>query len=80
MPRPRDTYRYTLRESRNVVAYGVTDNPEARLAEHQRNHPNVSMTVNGPAVTREAALEWERAQINQYCGQHDGKKPRYNKV
>jgi predicted GIY-YIG superfamily endonuclease len=80
MSRPRDTHRYTLREGRNVVMYGVTDDPDARLQEHLRNHPKVTMTVNGPSVTREAALAWERTQIEQFCQSHDGKKPRYNKI
>ena len=62
--RERDTYRYVLRDGRDVVMYGVTDDPEARLQEHQRDHRrNLSMTVVGPAVTRESALAWERVQI-----------------
>jgi hypothetical protein len=69
-----------LREGRVVVSYGVSEDPDARLAEHQRNHPRVTMTVEGPAVTREAALAWERTRIEQYCQAHGGKKPKYNKV
>ena len=80
MSRSRDTYRYVLRDGRDVVMYGVSDDPDARLEEHQRNRRNVSMTVVGPAVTRESALAWERIQIEQYCRSQDGKKPRYNKV
>ncbi len=80
MNRPRDTYRYVLRQGRDVVMYGVTDDPDARLLEHERNRRNVTMTVVGPAVTRESALAWERTQIEQYCRSHDGKRPRYNKV
>jgi len=38
------------------------------------------MTVVGPAVSRESALQWERTRIEEYCRTHDGKKPRYNKV
>jgi hypothetical protein len=38
------------------------------------------MTVEGPAVTREAALVWERTRIEQYCRAHGGDKPRYNKI
>ena len=80
--RARNTYRYVLRLGREVVQYGVTDDPDARLQEHQRNHNNnsLTMTVVGPAVTRESALAWERAQIEQYCQSHGGKRPRYNKV
>lgn len=80
--RDRDTHRYVLRDGRDVVQYGVTDDPDVRLQEHQRNHNNddLTMTVVGPAVTRESALAWERVQIEQYCRSHDGKRPRYNKV
>jgi len=62
--------------------YGISEDPEARLAEHQRNHrkPNLTMTVVGAAVTREAALLWERQMIEQYCRNHGGERPRYNKV
>ena len=80
MNRPRDTYRYVLRDGRDVVMYGITDDPDARLQEHERNRRNVTMTVVGQAVTRESALAWERTQIEQYCRSHDGKRPRYNKV
>jgi len=82
MSRERDTYRYVLRNGRDIVQYGVTDNPEAREQEHQRKHNNadLSLTVEGPAVARESALAWERVRIEQFCRAHDGKKPRYNKV
>jgi predicted GIY-YIG superfamily endonuclease len=80
--RDRDTYRYVLRDGRDIVMYGVTEDPDARLEEHRRNHhkPNLSMTVEGPAVARESALAWERARIEQYCRAHGGERPRYNKV
>jgi predicted GIY-YIG superfamily endonuclease len=78
--RDRDTYRYVLRDGRDIVMYGITDDPDARLTEHQRKHPQVTMTVVSPVVTREAALAWERAMIEQYCQSHGGKRPRYNKV
>jgi predicted GIY-YIG superfamily endonuclease len=82
MPRDRETYRYVLRHGRDVVAYGVTDDPDTRLEEHKRNHRNsgLTMTVVGPAVTRESALMWERIQIEQYCRAHDGKRPRFNRI
>jgi hypothetical protein len=65
--RPRDTYRHILREGRYIVMYGVTVDPEAREAEHRRNHPRAVMTIEHPAVTAEAALAWERTMIEQYC-------------
>lgn len=77
--RPRDTYRYILRDGRAVVQYGITNDPEARSNEHSRKR-YTSMSVVGPAVTRESALQWERTRIEEYCRAHAGKKPRYNKV
>jgi len=79
--RPRDTYRYVLRDGRNIVQYGVSDDPDARAIEHSGDRKRfTSITVVGPAVTRESALQWERTRIEEYCQTHGGKKPRYNKV
>ena len=61
MSRPRDTYRYVLRDGRDVVGYGVTNDPEARENAHAGKRIT-SMTVVGSAVTRESALAWERTQ------------------
>ncbi len=77
--RPRDTYRYLLRDGRDIVQYGISNNPEARVNEHSKKR-FTGMTVVGPVVTRESALEWERSRIEQYCQTHGGKRPRYNKV
>ena len=38
------------------------------------------MTVVGPAVTRDSALDWERDRIEGYEQSHNGKMPRYNKM
>ena len=78
--RSRNTHRYVLREGRDIVMYGITDDPGGREAEHQRKHPRAVMTIERPAVTREAALAWERARIEQYCQAHGGRRPKYNKV
>lgn len=77
--RPRDTYRYVLRDHRNVVQYGVTSDPEVRETEHSDKR-FTAMTVVGPAVTRESALLWERKRIEEYARAHGGKRPRYNKM
>jgi len=79
--RDRDTYRYVLRDGRDIVQYGVSEDPETRVYQHSGDNKRfTTMTIVGPAVTREAALQWERTQIEQYCRTHRGKKPRYNKV
>jgi predicted GIY-YIG superfamily endonuclease len=79
--RKRDTYRYILRDGRDVVQYGVSSDPETRANAHSDDRKRfTSMVVVGPAVTRESALQWERTRIEEYCRTHNGKKPRYNKV
>jgi hypothetical protein len=69
----RDTTRYVLREGHEVVAYGVSDDPEARLQEHQRNHPRITMTEVRPAVTRESALAWELLRLSSTAAPTLGK-------
>ncbi len=77
----RDTYRYVLREGRKVVQYGISNGPEDRLQEHVGDGKRfTSMTVVGPAVTRDSALDWERHRIEMYQQSHSGRMPRYNKV
>lgn len=61
MPK-RDTYNYTFRNGRKVSHRGVTNNPERREKEHQRNRPGGKLTVDGRAKTRQGALKAERRQ------------------
>jgi predicted GIY-YIG superfamily endonuclease len=77
----RDTYRYVLRDGRQVVQFGISNDPEARVYEHSGDRKRfTSMTVVGPGVTRESALDWERSRIDAYQRTHDGRRPRYNKI
>jgi hypothetical protein len=79
--RPRDTYRYVGRDGRQVVIYGISDHPEVRAYQHELAGKRITgVTVVGPPVTRDAALEWERAMIEAYQRSHGGRKPRYNKA
>lgn len=79
--KPRDTYRYVLRDGRDVVQYGISDHPEVRAYEHELDGKRFTgMSIVGPAVTRESAQEWERDTIEAYQRSHGGRKPRYNKL
>jgi predicted GIY-YIG superfamily endonuclease len=79
--RPRDTYRYVLRDGRDIVQYGISHDPDVRVNTHSTDRKRFTgMTVVGPAVTRESALQWERTRIEEYCRAHGGKRPRYNKI
>lgn len=78
--KPRDTYRYELRDGRQLVQYGISERPDVRAYQHELDGKRFTgVTVVGPAVTRESALEWERDMIAAYERSHAGKRPRYNK-
>jgi predicted GIY-YIG superfamily endonuclease len=78
---PRNSHRYVLRDGREIVQFGITSGPVDRAQEHLRDRKQfTTMTVVGPTVTRDSALDWERERIKTYQRTHGGKKPRYNKV
>ena len=56
----RDTYRYIIRAHGREVYHGITNDPERRAAEHKRAGMGGVMHIQGPRVTRESALRWER--------------------
>ena len=58
----RDTYNYTYRVGRKVSHRGITNDPERREQEHQRERPGGKLTVEGRAKTREGALRAEERQ------------------
>lgn len=79
MAKTRDTYLYELRDGHEIVYYGITKNPEARVQSHRSSgwrftHMNV---IRGP-LFRENAEELEWDYIHKYQLQHCGKPPRKN--
>jgi hypothetical protein len=36
------------------------------------------MTIEGPKVSRETALNWEQEALEKYRRGHDGRTPKYN--
>ena len=56
----RDTYRYTLRDGNRIVYRGITGDPDRRAAEHKTAGKPGKMRIEGPRVSRETALDWER--------------------
>ena len=77
----RDTYRYVLRDGRKTVQFGISNGPDDRVAEHLRNGKRfTSMTIEGPAVTKDSALDQgDGTGLGVYRETH-GRRPRYNKV
>lgn len=59
--KPRDFTRYVVREHRRIVHGGITTRTlEERLAEHQQEWPDATITKIGPKVTEETARDWEK--------------------
>jgi len=79
--RPRDTYRYELKDGVQIVQFGISNGPLDRMSEHVRDGKRFThMNIVGPAVTRDSALDWERDRIEGYQWSHRGNRPRYNKT
>ena len=78
MSAKRDHYRYTLWDGHEKVYIGQTTAPESRENAHRQDKKFDQMRVEGPAVSRETALEWEQEAIETYRGGHEGKSPKYN--
>ena len=63
MGKTRGTTKYRVVKNRKTVHVGITNNPERREKEHQREHGvNARLVKEGRRTTREGALRWEREQ------------------
>ncbi len=76
----RDTRVYELKDGKEVVKYGITNDPNRRAIENANagltfTHINI-ITV---ALTRDSAEKREKQEIQRYQRQHGGKPPKYNK-
>lgn len=76
----RDTFKYVLKDGNKIKYVGITDNPQRRESEHQRNKDFQKMEIVGRAVTRESAEKWETERIDQYRRNHNGHVPPLNKT
>lgn len=49
----RDTYNYTLRDGRKVVQFGITNDPERRIVQHERDGKRfTTVTIEFPHSAR----------------------------
>ena len=62
MTKKRNHSRYTLRQGRETVHVGITNDPDRREQEHQNQFPGSKLTVDGPKVTKDSAIKWENEQ------------------
>lgn len=78
--RERGHYRYELRRGHKIVYFGITNNPQRRVSQHDNSEKNFThMNILGPAVTKETAEQWEKQKLEQYRRNHYGDNPKYNK-
>lgn len=56
----RDTYKYHLKDGKQVIHRGITSDLNRREREHQAQYPGSQIRQVGRKTTHEAALAWER--------------------
>lgn len=78
MSAKRDHYRYSLWDGHEKVYIGQTTDPESRENAHRQDKEFDRMQIEGPAVSRETALEREQEAIEKYRSTHGGRAPKYN--
>ncbi len=75
----RDMHKYELKDGKKVVYVGITDNPDGRTRQHEKDKNFSHMNVIGRKTTEEAARKWEQNRLKTYRKNHGGKGPKYNK-
>lgn len=77
----RDTYLYQLKDSHTIEYIGITNNPDRRVKEHERNGLEFThmRVVDGP-MTRPEARRREAAALKKYRSRHGGENPWYNET
>jgi len=81
MRRPRTHQPYALRQGRNVVYYGITDDLDRREQEHRDERKRFTgISSIGPRVTETTAEEREEKLLQSYRRSHRGRNPRYNET
>ena len=76
----RSTKVYGLTDGREIVYFGITNNPSRREAEHLKSETKqfTKMRITSGLLTRESAERREGKNIKRCTQQHAGKSPRYN--
>lgn len=79
MQRPRDTWLYELKDSNEIVYYGITNNPDRRTIEQANSGKKFThLNIISVALARESAEKRETEEIQRYQRQHGGRPPKYN--
>lgn len=75
----RDTWIYELKDSHEIVYYGITNNPDQRFIDHENSDKEFThmRIIRGP-MSRNRAEELEYDYIQRYQSQHGGEPPYHN--
>ncbi len=72
----RDTRVYELKDGRQIVYFGITNNPDRRLSEHVKSDKEFThMNLVSPKLSRKSAESMEAKKIRGY---DNGRGPKFN--
>jgi len=76
----RNCWLYELKNNNKIVYFGITNDPDRRVIEHQNSLKHFThMKIKSVAVSRETAEAREEFVIQGYQYHHGGNPPKYNK-
>ena len=77
----RDTVTYDLKQGREIVYRGVTNDPDEREQSHRGEGKDFDkLVVTSRRMTREGAEKKEAENLATYRKGHGGRNPKYNKT
>lgn len=80
MSKPRNTVNYDLKQGREVVYRGTTNDPHRREREHRAAGKDFShLRVTSRRMTDDGAKAKEAEGLATYRKGHGGRNPRYNR-
>ena len=74
----RNTYTYRLKDKREVVYIGKTNDPKRREQEHRDEGKKFTNMILDFPCSEETASKREQEKIEAYKRHHKSKKPKYN--
>lgn len=78
--KPRDTVTYDLKQGRQIVYRGTTNDPEQRMERHKDEGKRFDrLVVTSRKMTEDGAKKKEADKLEAYRRGHGGKNPLYNK-
>ena len=80
MSKKRDTMNYDLKDGKEIVYRGTTNDLERREKQHRKEGKKFThLLQTSRRMTREGAKKKESEALEKYRRSHGGKNPKYNK-